>query len=1209
MKLREIFRFELVYQLRRVQTWLFFAVLVAISFASIEASFLADARNGAYMLNSPVVVAFGTVIGSVFWLLLAASVAGEAAARDVGTGMHPLTYTAPIRKADYLGGRFLGALVVNALILLAVPAGILLAVYAYGVEAELLGPFRPAAYFTAYGVVALPNAFIVTAIQFSFAALSRRAMASYLASMLLFVTASVVEGSLAVFVLRDLTKLLDPIGVIVIAEYLEGWTPVEKNTRLVGFEGWLLANRLLWIGIALGTLAFTHFRFHFSHHTSTAWWCRMTQRRNAHAPRPADTGIARSTPISMLQVRRTFGFATHARQTLAIAWTSFGKLATSRGGLVLLTVVALFAVLSVLETLKFMGVPLLPRTDYVLHGLTIPEVPPAWIIIPLLIVFWSGELVWQEREAGVSELVDATPVTEWVLFLGKLLGLGLLLVACMALRMAAGMLVQMVMGYHDFEVGLYLQILFGIQLADYLLLIVLALVVHVVVNQKYVGHLVILILYVLIAVASVNEMGHNLLVYGSDPGVFYTDMRGFGPSLRPWLWFKLYWTGWALLLAVVTRLLWVRGSECGLWVRLQIARRRFTHQTAATSATAAGLILTLGSLIFYNTNVLNEYATASDRAEQRAEYERRYGRYEGIPQPRLTGTSLHVEIYPERRKAEIRGNYRLVNNSTVPIDSVHLATAPEVETVAVAFDRPASLVLADEDLGHRIYILDKPLQPGDVLRLGFKVRFEARGFRSDGVLPAAASVVANGTIFTNQDWLPAIGYRANRELNEAGTRRAHGLAPRPLVRSLYDVEGQQDLIGKESTAFEAVVGTAEDQIAVAPGALRETWTKGGRRYFRYAADAPIGNEYAILSADYAVHEGHWQDSDGSGQAVAIRIFYHPGHSANLDRMLRSVRASLDYYTDQFAPYPHRHIHLVERPGHGLGMHAESSMITFSEAFRLLHPEGNSRGHDLPFSVVAHEVAHQWWGSYLAPARVEGNALLSESLAQYSALQVVKSHYGQEHLRRLILSQLRAEGETPRTRAAVPLLRATDQYAAYRKGPFALFALSEYIGETRVNRALRRLLVQHASGALLTSLDLYRELQAVTPDSLRYLLHDLFEANTFWELETERATAKQTAAGTWQVTLDVRARKVVVDSEGVETPVPMDDWVEIGLFAPAKEGEGIGKPLYIQMHRVRSGEQAITVTVPRKPARAGIDPYYLLMDWEIDDNIEEVRIKS
>src|SRR6185295_4129373 len=116
--------------------------------------------------------------------------------------------------------------------------------------------------------------------------------------------------------------------------------------------------------------------------------------------------------------------------------------------------------------------------------------------------------------------------------------------------------------------------------------------------------------------------------------------------------------------------------------------------------------------------------------------------------------------------------------------------------------------------------------------------------------------------------------------------------------------------------------------------------------------------------------------------------------------------------------------------------------------------------------------------------------------------------------------------------------------------------------------------KHGSGVppLPTSLDLYRELQAVTPDSYQYLLHDLFEKNTFWELETQRATAQQTEAGAWQVTLDVRARKIVVDEAGVETEVPMDDWLEVGVFDAGQ--------LYLQMHRIRSGKKTITVTVPR-----------------------------
>ena len=115
-------------------------------------------------------------------------------------------------------------------------------------------------------------------------------------------------------------------------------------------------------------------------------------------------------------------------------------------------------------------------------------------------------------------------------------------------------------------------------------------------------------------------------------------------------------------------------------------------------------------------------------------------------------------------------------------------------------------------------------------------------------------------------------------------------------------------------------------------------------------------------------------------------------------------------------------------------------------------------------------------------------------------------------------------------------------------------------------------------------------------------------NTFWELETERAAAEQTEAGTWQVTLDVRARKVVVDTAGVETELPMDDWVEIGVFAAAGEGNGSGGPIYVQKHSITSAAQTITVTVPHEPARPGIDPYNLLIDWETDDNVKAVKVR-
>ncbi|HEX6862602.1 MAG TPA: hypothetical protein VF414_07300, partial [Thermoanaerobaculia bacterium] len=917
MKLWEIFRFELAYQARRGWPWLIFAVVLVVDFLMTRDNSLAEALYEEFFLNSPFAIAKTTVFGSLIWLLGAAAVAGEAAARDVATGMHPLTYTAPVSKAEYLGGRFLAALVLNALLLLAVPAGILLGIYLPGVDAELIGPFRPAAYLTAYAFIALPNAFVATALQFSLAARSGRAMASYLGSLLLFFMGFFVGGFL--LFKRGLGTLLDPIGIRFVVEDLAHlWTTIEKNTRLLELEGVVLTNRLLWLGIALGTLAVTWLRFRFAHRSESTWWRRRRRRRDA------GIAVTARTPVSVPQVPRTFGFAIQARQILAIAWGSFRTIAKSWAGVALLAAIPLLTVPVVIDQMVSNGVPLVPTTAQVIAELTAPLSAELsrWVIVPLLTIFFAGELVWREREAGLGEIADATPVPESVPFLGKLLGLGLVLAAFTALQMAAGMLAQSIMGHQDFEIGLYLKVLFGLQLPEYLLFALLALVVHVLVDQKYVGHLVAVIAYVFIALASLFGIEHDLLVYGAGPGWSYTEMRGFGPSLGPWLWFKLYWAAWALLLAVVARLLWVRGRESGLGVRLQLARRRFTRPTAWTAAAAVGLILTLGGFIFYNTNVLNEYRTASDIVERSAEYERRYRRYAGIPQPRLTGTRLHVEIHPERREVQIRGSYRLVNRSTVAIDSIHVATPadiPGVETGAVAFDRPAAPVLADEDLGHRIYALGRPLQPGDSLRLDFQVHVEPHGFRERGV---DDSVVANGTFFTN-GLLPAIGYQGSRELISASDRREHGLAPRPLIPFLDDVEARKDR--GAGIAFEAVLGTDEDQIAVAPGALRRTWTEGERRYFHYSTDGPIGSEWAFFSARYAVHEARWN-------GVAIRIYHHPGHTAHLDRMVRSIRASLDFYTRQFGPYRYGHLSVVERPGNGTGMHAEAGMLSYAEGF-------------------------------------------------------------------------------------------------------------------------------------------------------------------------------------------------------------------------------------------------------------------------------------
>src|SRR5690606_34712318 len=133
-------------------------------------------------------------------------------------------------------------------------------------------------------------------------------------------------------------------------------------------------------------------------------------------------------------------------------------------------------------------------------------------------------------------------------------------------------------------------------------------------------------------------------------------------------------------------------------------------------------------------------------------------------------------------------------------------------------------------------------------------------------------------------------------------------------------------------------------------------SEDGRRYFHYATGAQAGNEWAFFSARYAVQQTQWND-------IPLQIFHHPEHTAHAERMLRSIQASLAYYTAHFGPYRHSHLSVVEHPGSGAGMHAASGMITHEEGFALWNPEEDGESLDLPFAVVAHEVAHQWTVPY------------------------------------------------------------------------------------------------------------------------------------------------------------------------------------------------------------------------------------------------------
>jgi hypothetical protein len=226
------------------------------------------------------------------------------------------------------------------------------------------------------------------------------------------------------------------------------------------------------------------------------------------------------------------------------------------------------------------------------------------------------------------------------------------------------------------------------------------------------------------------------------------------------------------------------------------------------------------------------------------------------------------------------------------------------------------------------------------------------------------------------------------------------------------------------------------------------------------------------------------------------------------------------------------------------------------------------------------------------------------------MMVLETSYGAAMARDFYDDVMKAylSGRSVYTNREVPLLDVVDQsYVYYMKGAVAMYTMRERLGADVVNGALRRFRDQYSGPTAPppTSRALYAELRAVTPDSLKPLLSDLFEHITIWDVRTDSAKAEPVGGGAYRVTLFVDAAKARADSVGNRTPIAMDDLVEVGAFA-GEAGEGSpGEPLYLKQHRIRAGKQAIVLTVPRRPARAGIDPRRTLIERERDDNVAAV----
>ncbi|MBE7176305.1 MAG: hypothetical protein INR69_07890 [Mucilaginibacter polytrichastri] len=1217
----QIFLFELRYRSKRPATYIYFAVFFLIG-VLVTATGSSPASEKVYH-NSPHTIADFQVYFSMVMMLVCSAIMGVPLYRDIeyGTKNYYLSY--PITKAGYFWGRYLGSFFFVFFIGFSLSSGMFTGTFLgvpFGwVPAERIGPNHFINYMQPYFAMALPNLFLASSVFFGLVAFFRNVKVIYTGSILLF-----IGYLLAAFLTRDienknLVRILDPFAANTFALETRFLTPAEQNTLLVPVKGMFLLNRLLWSGVGLLILLVTYFSFSFER-----FFGGPANGRKVDAVVPA---LPRSTYTRAIpKAAVSFASGYYRRIMLNLARIEFLNIIRDNYFRAILLGGLIFLVIDFWIGNTTYSVSALPLTVNLMEYKNYDYV----LFIFIIIIFYTGEAVHREKTSGFALINDALPTPDWVLYGSKLLGLTFLALLLTTIPLFVGVIIQIVKGYFDFRFDVYFTELFLISFPQYIQIVMLSFAVHILVNSKFAGHAVGLLIWILMfLLRQYGEMDYNLLYYSYYPNYQWSDIDGINSMASGVFWFNLYWIFFGAFLLVLGAIFYNRGVLTGKAERWKMAKKRFRGGLPLlTIVCLAGFIAT-GIYCYYNVSVLNNYLSTEEERYRQSVYEKKLKKYEKVQQPKIMAVSLEMDVYPDIRVVRVHAKLYIRNKSENSISDLHLnGLGNSVDSLRLLYNgseqrnirypliykrgRFNFLRSAKDTAMYRVYHLAKPLLPGDTALLDVYTVAQNRGFTNR---MSGTDILKQGTFFAGG--LPSFGYNPDVELESDEKRKKYKLPKKNDALPPYtDALGRRNFLFNDDAdwvTMDITVSTTKDQFPIAPGQLQKSWVKNDRVYAHYLQHSPKVNLFFdVLSANYARRNGT-QKLPG-GKTVALELYYHKTHNRNLNRFMDAYKEGLDYYSKEYGNYQFNQLRLLEFPKYRTFAQSFPNTVSYSEAFGYT-ADFKPGDFDYAYFVTAHELAHQWWGHQVSPNRTRGSNLISEALAEYTALILTEKRYGRDNMKRFLKDELDRylRGRANETKKENLFIDCNRPYEWYYKGSLILYGLRDLIGEQELNTALHEFRDQWAfkeEPPFPGSHDLYDAISRHVPDSIRYYLDDTWKRITLYEnkiLDVKTASGKR--KGEQLVTLRISTRKMYADSSGNEKPASaMHDYIDIGVFAAEtkdKDGRTVTHPLYIKKHRLKTGEHTLTLSVKGTPVKAGIDPYIKLIDRIPDDNVKDL----
>jgi len=1188
---KNFFLSELKYSLKQPMVYIFLGLMTLFTFgATVSDNIQIGGSVGNVYKNAPYIITIYTTIMTLFGLLIAAAFYNNAALRDYNNNFNEILFSTPLSKPGYFFGRFFAALVLATIPMLGVFLGVIigssLAPIFGWVDADRFGSFYLETFVNNYFLFILPNMFFAGTIIFAMANKWKSTVISFVGTLVIII-GYIISGNLISDIDSEtIAALTDTFGIRAYALYTKYYTPIEKNTLSPGFSGLLILNRVVWIATGVIILLSSYFSFSF-------------QEKNKKIKAVKEDKKELKQLFTRPELSPKYTRKTEWQQFKSFFLINFLSIVKSVTFKLLFLFSAIILISNLVGGFEYFGLQSYPLTYKLIDTIS----NAAGIFVIIILVFFSGELIWRDRESKINEVIDATPHTSLISLSAKALSLVCVTVVLHAFFIFCGVIYQLANGFTRIELDVYIIDFIVTSFMTYIVWSGVMIMIQVIINNKYIGYFVsIMVIFAWGLMLSIFDIESNMLFIGGRPSLMYSDMNAFGPSLKGLLWFNTYWILFSFICLLIAGALWNRGAVSSLKERIKIAKKQIPKSYRLIIIGTISCWIAVAGFVYYNTQVLNTYETSENIEQLSADYEKKYKKYENVVFPKITNLKYFIDLFPYKRDVVVKATMTLVNKAETTLDSIHYTINSNWGTEIKIPN--AELVLDDNDLDYRIYKLSKPLEPGEKIDIEINTKYISKGFENGA---GNTHIINNGTFLNNFEIQPALGYQSRKELNDKNTRKKYDLKPKDRMPKLesdcsencmknYLSEGASDFINVET-----IISTAGDQIAIAPGSLLKKWAENGRNYYHYKVDHPSQNFYSFMSAKYEVKSRKWQGVD-------IEVYYDAKHPQNVEMMLDAVERSLAYYTKNFGPYMHKQCRIIEFPRYATFAQAFPGTMPYSEAFGFVINLEDEEENNVVDAVIAHEVAHQWWAHQVIGANMQGATMMSESFSEYSSLMTMKSISKTPMKMREFVKYNHdryLSGRGSEIDKELPLYKVENQsYIHYGKGSIVLYALQDYIGEEKVNTAMKSFLeaYKYQKPPYPTSLDFMKQLEPQVPDSLKYVINDWFKEITLYDNKMKKASYKKLENGNYQVIMEIESKKLLADSLGNETPMKLNDWIDLGVFSDSDEEHLI----FEKRVKIDKSEMKFTFEINEVPAKLAIDPRHLLIDRIYEDNIKTAK---